>query len=362
MLNNYRPTWLEINLKNLVYNYQYLSDKIGTKTAIPVVKANAYGHGSIEVVRSLMKIGVNVFAVSLLEEAIELRNEFKDIEILALGTVLPNQIELASKYNITITIYSYQFGLEILNSSTPIKTHLKVDTGMNRLGIKSRDEIISLVKSFNDHPQHQLEGIFTHFATADNNEKFFFHQLDRFKSLMSEINPKPKIVHLSNSSSMVKYENDIDFSSHTRLGISLYGLSLERNADYLKPVMKLKTKIVQFKELEPGEFVGYGITYKAVRHERIGIIPIGYADGLIRKNNPGYVEINGKTYPIIGRICMDYTFILVDENITYDDEVIVMGGSIVSIDEIANRLDTISYEIITLISKRVPRIYIGKED
>lgn len=362
MLNNYRPTWAEINLNNLRDNLKIINKSVSNKEIIPVVKADAYGHGALEVVSYLMTQNISLFAVSLLEEALELRNSFKNIDILVLGAIDSKQLEQASINNLIITIYSYDFGLEVLRSSYPLRTHLKIDTGMNRLGLKSLSEINELVTSLHEDSKVKLEGIYTHFATSDDNEMFMYRQLDKFKSILIKLKEKPKIIHVSNSSAILKYENTFDFTTHARLGISLYGLSLEKNIDVLKPVMTLKTKIVQFKRLEPGECVGYGITYTATKKERIGVIPIGYADGLIRKNNIGHVEINGNIYPFVGRICMDYAFVEVDEDITYDDEVIIMGGNIVTIDKVAERLETISYEIVCQVSKRVPRKYIGKDE
>lgn len=362
MKNNYRPTWAEVNLNNLKHNYGILQAKNPRKTIIPIVKADAYGHGAIEVVNSLKKNGVTFFGVSLLEEALELRSEFSDIDIIALGAIYPNQLEVAYKNDIIVTIYSYDFGLELLKKDFPVRSHIKIDTGMNRLGIKNFNEVRALIEMFNAHPIHRLEGMFTHFATSDSNECFFYQQLNKFEELLSLITPIPNIIHLSNSSSIIKYEKKIDFSTHSRLGISLYGLSLEADVDYLKPVMTIKTRIVQIKTLSPGEHVGYGTTYTATNKERVGVLPIGYADGLVRKNSSGHVEINGKTYPFIGRICMDYAFIRIDENVTMDDEVIIMGGNLVTIDDIAIRLNTITYEIVTQISKRIPRVYIGKDD
>ena len=159
---------------------------------------------------------------------------------------------------------------------------------------------------------------------------------------------------------MIKYEKEIPYTTHARLGISLYGLTLDEGMDFLKNTYKLSTQIQEIKHLNKGVKVGYGITYTAKEDEIIGVLPIGYADGFIRKNQGGDVEINNKRYPIVGRICMDQMFIKIDDTITKDDTVVLMGG-VVSIDEVANRLETINYEIICQITYRVPKVYLRKE-
>jgi alanine racemase len=228
---------------------------------------------------------------------------------------------------------------------------------MNRLGFKTDDEIQLAMEILKNTENILIEGIYTHFSTADVDKTYYDIQLRRFRYVMKMIDYTFKSVHISNSSSVIKYENLVDFTTHARLGISLYGLTLDKNVNFLKNTFQLKTKISQIKHLRPGDKVGYGATYTAKDEEIIGILPIGYADGFIRKNQGGDVEINGKRYQIVGRICMDQMFIKIDENIMKTDDVILFGG-IVSIDEVADRLDTINYEVICEITSRVPRKYI----
>jgi len=356
-LDRYRETVALINLNHLYQNYQNVQKLVGNKTIIPVVKANAYGHGAIEVVRYLHERKVDQYAVSLLEEALELRAEFPDIKIMCMGVIEGEGLKIASKNDIVVTISNFDQIQSIPKMKSRLTVHLKVDTGMNRLGFKDLNDIIRAIELLDDNPRIHLEGIFTHFSTADNDKSYYDMQLQKFQDILSRISYPFEQIHISNSSSQIKYETNYDFTTHTRLGISLYGLTLDENMDFLKNTFTLKTKISQFKNLVPGEKVGYGATYSATDHERIGILPIGYADGFIRKNEGGDVEINGKRYLIIGRICMDQMFIKVDDTITKNDDVILMGG-IVSIDEVAERLDTINYEIICSITNRVPREYI----
>ena len=203
----------------------------------------------------------------------------------------------------------------------------------------------------------QVEGIFTHFSTADVDKSYYDIQVSRFKEVLNMLDYEFTMIHASNSSSSIKYENNLDFTTHVRLGISLYGLSLDANMDFLKTTFILKTKVSEIKVLNPGDKVGYGATYTAKQKEIIGILPLGYGDGFIRKNQGGDVEISGERYPIIGRICMDQMFVKINENIMKTNDVILFGG-LVTTDEVAKRLGTINYEVICSITYRVPRRYI----
>jgi alanine racemase len=239
----------------------------------------------------------------------------------------------------------------------PIKIHINVDTGMNRLGFRSHDDIKKALRFFDKNEDFIVEGIYTHFSTADENFTYFDFQLGRFMAIYKMLGYAFKMIHVSNSSAQMKFEKQIPFTTHTRLGISLYGLTNDFNKDILKNTFCLKTRISQLNILHAGDRLGYGADYIATSPEIVAVLPIGYADGFIRKNSGGDVEINGKRYPIIGRVCMDQMFVRVDNTVSKNDEVILFGG-LVSIDEVAKRLDTINYEIICDVTKRVPREYI----
>jgi len=355
----YRKTYAEINLENLYQNYLNVEKRTYNKV-IPVVKANAYGHGAIEVVNYLYKKGITFYAVSLVEEALELRSKNKEIEILVMGVTHKEDFEVCSKNGFTITISNMDQVDMLIEVECDLKVHLKVDTGMNRLGFKEENDVITAVEFLKKHHSISLEGIYTHFATADGDFEFYQKQKKRFEDLLDIINYDFEMIHCSNSSSSIKYEKDISYTTHSRLGISLYGLSLDEDMDFLLNTYKLCTYIAEIKHLKKGEKLGYGITYEAKKDEIIGVLPIGYADGFIRKNQNGFVEINNKRYQIVGRICMDQMFIKIDEEVTKNDKVVMFGG-LVSIDEVAERLDTINYEIICQITYRVPKIYLGKE-
>ena len=353
----YRKTYAEINLNNLYQNYKSVQKITKSKKIIPVVKANAYGHGAIKVVEYLEKYGIDHFAVSMIEEALEIRESQKNIEILIMGVTHREDFDVASEYNFSITV-SNMDQVEILKYfNRKLKIHLKIDSGMNRLGFKSETDIHQAVKLLSSNNHLDLEGIYTHFATADEDEEYYLMQQKRFKNVLENLDYKFEMVHCSNSSSSIKYEKDMEFNTHSRLGISLYGLTLDEGMAFLKNTYRLITHISEIKHLVKGDKVGYGSTYEAKEDEIIGILPIGYADGFIRQNQNGDVEINGERYPIIGRICMDQMFIKIDSNITKDDKVILFGG-LITIDEVAKRLNTINYEVICQITYRVPKVYI----
>lgn len=354
---NYRKTYAKVRLDHILYNLNYVKHLNPNKEIIPVVKANAYGHGAYEVVKFLVEEGVTFFAVSLLEEALELREHFKDIKILVMGVVDNDGFDIASDEDITLTISNFDQLDSLLRFNKKLDVHIKVDTGMNRLGFKDLEEISSVVNQLSKLNHINLEGIFSHFSTADSNFSYFKEQEKRFEDIISSVDHSFKYVHISNSSSGIKYEKDIHYTTHIRLGISLYGLTLDSETTELKPAMSLHTKISQINTLKPGDKLGYGATYTSKNGDLIGVLPIGYADGFIRKNQTGFVEINQKLYPILGRICMDQMFVKIDNSVSKDDDVILFGG-LVSIDDIAERLDTINYEVVCQITYRVPKKYI----
>lgn len=356
MSTPYRQTFATINLDFLWDNYRYLSN-ISKKVLIPVIKADAYGHGSIEIFKFLYQKNIRFFAVSLLEEALELKKIHDDVDILIMGAILKEHFDIVSKNKLIFTLYDEDIYQSLIHYDKPIRFHLKIDSGMHRYGINDLTLAKNMIETFARIPNLSFEGIYTHLATANDDILFFQKQLNTFKSFLESCPYLPKVIHLSNSSSIYKYENELTFTTHARLGISLYGLSLDDPYPNIKPVMSLKTKVIQIKFLKKGDGLGYSQTYHADEDERIALLPIGYADGFIRKNKGYTCLIHGKEYQLVGNICMDTCFVRVDESVSKHDEVILFGEGL-HIDKIANRLGTINYEITTNISKRVPRIYI----
>jgi alanine racemase len=356
-MSNYRKTIAEINLNHLIENYNLAKLIIKPKEVIPVIKANAYGHGVIEVMKHLYAHGVFYCAVVTIEEALELRKVFSDIDILVMGAIHQEELFICSENRIEITLYDEEIVRHVLTYNEKITVHYKVDSGMSRYGIKDHAQIKLDIEALFKKTTIDLKGIYTHLATADSNPKYVKYQIENFKDVLNKLPQIPRVVHVSNSSSTFKYESELDFTTHIRLGIALYGFISDEIKPALKPVMQLKSEVVQVKTLEKKQCLGYGITYCAKEDERIAIIPIGYADGFIRANREGDVEIKGKRYPLVGTICMDACFVKIDHNVSKGDIVTLFGG-VVSLDEVAKRLNTIHYEVLTNISKRVVRLYI----
>ncbi len=360
MSKRYRKTWVEVNLGHIYDNYTQIKD-ICQKEVIPVIKANAYGHGAVEVADYLIEKGIRCFAVSLLEEALEIREKHPDVDILVMGVISADDLTVVSKQKITFTVSQKSLYDAMKSFNGPLKCHIKVDTGMHRLGFINPHDVVALFDDAHDESHIVLEGIYTHFATSDSDRFYLEQQVQKFKDLLDNLKIKPKMVHVSNTSATLKYEKQFIFTTHVRVGIGLFGLSLEKESYGLKNTFKLNSTIVEEKTLQPGDKLGYSITYEAKEKEKIGVLPIGYADGIIRKNQNGFVSINNTPYPIVGRICMDQMFVKIPDDVTIDETVTIMGDDIVTIDDVAERLDTITYEVLCQITYRVPRTYTNRK-
>ncbi len=348
----YRNTYLEINLNNIKYNVDKLIKRYNNyKYFFGVVKADSYGHHDIEVAKTIIKSGINYLAVATLDEALELRKEIKDTPILCLGIIDSKYIDLCIKNNITVTISNVDY-IKELKENNNLKIHIKINTGMNRLGVKTKydfNEIIKIAKMKN----FIIEGIYTHIYNA-NNKDDTNKQFKLFEEITKDINLNEiPIIHIT-ASEATEYYPKKEYVNGCRLGISMYGLVDYKNIDF-KNTFSLYSEVIQINEVE-NETVGYNGAYTANGKERIAVIPIGYADGIIRKNTGRYVYINNKKYNIVGNICMDMLFVKVDESVKVHDKVEIIKD-IEHIKYIANYLDTITYEVICSISKRVPRIY-----
>ena len=323
-----------------------------------VIKADAYGHGYREVATYIKDIEyLEMFAVATLPEAIELRELGITKGILILGAVPTSkeEIDLAIKYDISLTMISldYMHHLETLIDQQPLKIHIKLDTGMHRIGLTSKAQLDEMLNTI-DYNKFILEGIFTHYATADGEQAAFDQQRELFYDLVAD--HKFKYIHCCNSAAMA-YHHD-DRSNLGRIGIIMYGIDPAGNeTKEFKQVMSLYSKVALIKKIKAGDRVGYGLTYTADEDEYLATIPIGYADGLIRKNQGRNVYINGKYFEIVGRVCMDQIMVQVDETIKEGDKVEIFGAHI-SLASMARELETIPYEIICLITKRVDRLYI----
>lgn len=367
-----RDTWVEISLDAIAENVKAFRNHMNqTSKLLTVVKADGYGHGAVEVSKTAIASGADGLGVALLDEALELRQAGITVPLLVLGYTKPEAVEQALEQDITLTVYREDSIDAITKASEKLgkkaKIHLKIDSGMTRIGIQTKEEALDFVKRINQE-QIEIEGIFTHFADADNpNDAYTRKQFEAFLKVttyLEEHGYKIPIRHCCNSAGTIAYpEMHLDMC---RVGISTYGLYPEEHLKKLislTQAMTFQTKPVQIKEVSAGQSISYGRTFTPERTSQIATLPLGYADGLSRHlSNRGEVTVKGKRAPIVGRICMDQTMIDVTDihQIKEADVVTIFGEEgkgYISLDEVASILDTIHYEIVCLIGKRVPRIY-----
>ncbi len=354
----YRPVWADVDLDRLWHNVKVAQAHIGKKQIIPVVKANAYGHGVIEVMTWLYEKGIRYCAVVMLQEALELRAAFPDLGILIMGSVRPQDLEMCSRHQFDISIYHKPLLDAAKAFNGNLKCHLKVDTGMARYGFVETADILDAAKTLMTSPHIEWTGIFSHFATADEDEQFVYRQIKRFVEVLTQLPELPPMIHLANSAGTFRFEPDIPMTTHVRLGLSLYGcVNMPDPKPPVRQVTRLRGAISQIKLLKQGECLGYGQSYCAGQDEIIALVPIGYADGIRRAYRDHQVAINGRIYPMVGAICMDALFIKIDDSVGLDD-VVDIYGDVVTMDDAALHLDTTAYEIMTAISLRVPRRYV----
>jgi len=362
----YRKTYMEINIDNIKYNINQIINKFSSYTYyFGMMKANAYGHGDLLMGKYIVDWGVNYLVVSSLDEALRVRSVV-EVPILSLEVIAPENVNIASDNNITITIDSAKHLKKIIKFlETKIKVHIKIDSGMNRVGIKRNREFKEVIDICINNKYIVLEGLYTHQSYANSKDNFYYEkQLDNFEKIVKDVDLSIfKIIHMANSSTILKYDEDDRFNG-IRFGINMYGVNpLEEENIYLdlKQTTKLIASIDSIKEVNNGEWVGYGATYKPNKKELIGIVSIGYADGVLKKNQGRKVEINNKLYEIVGRISMDKLMVKVDDTIKEGDQVIIFGNSI-DISNMAEELDTSAYEIFCLISERVTRRYVSNNE
>lgn len=373
-MEDIRPTWVEIDLDNLAHNIREvrrLTKKDILITA--VVKANAYGHGSIKAAEVFLKNGADRLAVATLSEAIELRMGNINAPILILGYTPTTQYPLVLKWDIIQTIYDYESGKLLSecasNMGKKAIVHIKIDSGMGRIGFLPKAESIEDIIKLNNINNIEIEGIFTHFAKADEIDKdYTLLQYRRFMDIIKRLETKGihiSIKHISNSAAIIDCpEYNLDM---VRGGIMLYGYypsnEVKKDRVNLKPAMTLKTKISNIKKVPIGTGISYGQIFVTERESRIATLPIGYADGFTRLlTSKGEAFVKGKRAPIVGRICMDQCMIDITgiDDINIGDEVILFGyeEGYPSVDEIAGKLNTINYEILCMMGRRIPRVYI----
>lgn len=372
-----RPTYAEIDLSALKHNYQLIRSSIPQKTEIlAVVKADAYGHGFMDISRELESLGVNAFGVAFLAEGIQLRKSGSDKPILLLGGVYPGQERKCIGYNLSTAVFTLEQA-QALNVAAgklfrKAQIHLKVDTGMGRLGVPYH-EVPQFLVELKKLPNIALEGVISHFASADeldeSGQYFTRQQGERFAWALAEIRKagfKPRYVHIANSAAALL--RDIPDCNLIRPGITMYGAL--PSADFqgkldLKPVMRLKSRIAMLKWVDAGTTISYARRFTAGQRTLIASVPVGYADGYPRAlTNRGEALVRGVRAKIAGTVCMDWTMLDVTgiEGVAVGDTVTLMGpddaGQCIHAEELADWADTIPYTIFCGISKRVPRVYL----
>ncbi|MEH6995524.1 alanine racemase [Neobacillus drentensis] len=378
-LQSYRDTWAEISINAIKHNTNQFNKYIGESvTLMAVVKADGYGHGAVPVARAAVEEGADYLAVAILDEAIELREAGITKPILVLGYTPIRSIRLAIIAGVDITVFSEEVLEEIIFQSERLQKtvaiHLKVDTGMTRIGVQTREEALDLAIKALTSPFVTLKGIFTHFANADcEDPSYTLQQFERFRAVISFLDSNGisiPLKHCCNTAGTMNFpEMHLDM---VRVGIGLYGLypdvSLKEHPISLKQAMTLKTKIAALKMVPKSQPISYGCTYTPSVERLIASLPIGYADGLSRSlSNCGQFLLQGQKVLVAGRVCMDQTMIDVTSvpSCKEGDEVIIFGGNsdvFQSVDEIALLMGTINYEVVCLIGKRVPRIYTVSEN
>ncbi|BCU80474.1 alanine racemase [Polycladomyces abyssicola] len=369
----YRDTIAEIDLDAITHNVQQFRNRFPSSVRLmAVVKADAYGHGAVPVAKTALEAGATHLAVAFLDEALELRNAGIEAPILVLGYTPPEAVAEAVRRDVTLTVYSDAVVDEVASQAArlgrKVPVHVKVDTGMGRLGL-FEDEVLPFLHRIGRYDTIEVEGLFTHFATADEVDKSYtewqHEQLERIITRLQSEGIKIPLVHCANSATAI----DLPAYAHqlVRLGISMYGYypsdEVNREVVDLRPALTLKTKIVHLKRPPAGMGVSYGKTYVTDGTRWIATIPVGYADGFNRLlSNRGEALVNGRRVPIVGRICMDQTMLDVTEAmpVKVGDEVVLygkQGNERITVDEVAEALGTISYEVTCMIGYRVPRVY-----
>lgn len=374
-MEEYYRVIAEVDLNAIAHNINQIKKTLHEDTQLmAIVKADAYGHGVSGILKTLVDEKVHRLGVAILDEGIQLRKQGIDLPILVLGYtpgILSSQI---IEYELTQTVFTYEMAKAISDAATSLgktaKIHIKIDTGMGRIGFLCDEKSIKIIKDIHELPGIEIEGIYSHFSCADEEDKAFsYFQLKRFKDLLHGLEQEGihiPIKHLANSAGIIDLEES-QFNI-VRAGIILYGLypssEVATHKVKLQPAMTLKTHVIFLKEVESGTPISYGGTYVTDSPRKIATIPVGYGDGYSRLlSSKGKVLVNGQLAPIVGRICMDQFMVDVThiESIEVGDEVVLFGkqgDNFINVEDIADVIGTINYEVVCMLGKRVPRVYI----
>ncbi|AIM25315.1 alanine racemase [Melissococcus plutonius] len=370
VVGRHRPTKIHIDTQAIYNNVHNEKKRLAAETELfAVVKANGYGHGAVQTAYAAKKGGATGFCVALLDEALELREASLPDPILILGIVMPDYIEDLLAYDLSVTVTDQSWLeraaiiLEKLKPRKPLRLHIKVDTGMGRIGFLTETAVKKAINTITNNPYMEWEGIFTHFSTADERDTDYFdHQNEKFQKIIQILPFLPQYVHVSNSATALWHqENNYNM---VRFGVAMYGLNPSGGklaTPYpLLPALSLTSELVQVKKLPAGEGIGYGETYITSQDEWIGTFPMGYADGWLRHMQGFYVLVNGEKSEIIGRVSMDQCMIHLKKEIPVGTKVTLVGKDQeeeITLQMIADHLQTIHYEVACTFSQRVPREY-----
>jgi len=367
-----RPTLVEVNLTRLTENFHLIRQQVAPAKIMTILKANAYGHGMVKVARHVVANGADYLGVAVLEEGILLREQGIPAPILVLGGIMGNQVPLFLKHNLTLTASSVekleQVEVAAAQLGMPARVHLKIDTGMERIGVHYYSAEVLLEASLRCR-NVTIEGIYSHFASADAADLSYARlQLERFQEVLRFYErhslPPPPLRHMANSAAILQLPES--YFDLVRPGIVLYGVYPSREVARtipVRPALTWKSNVVYFKVVKPGHPVGYGSTWQSDHLVRVITVPVGYGDGYFRSmSNKAEVIVRGKRYPVVGRIAMDQITVNIEWDSAYNsDEVLLIGeagGAVITADDLAEWAGTIPYEILTNINTRVPRVYV----
>lgn len=368
-----RPAWLEIDLDRMQYNFDEIR-KIVPMTAdiMAVVKADAYGHGASRVAKELMSFGVKRFGVATLSEALNIRKKSPKAQVLIMGYNPEYLAQTAIENSIRTTVYLKEQAEHLSRTAAAIRkdaiVHIKLETGMNRLGFLPNEESLEIISSIAKMSNIIIEGIFTHFPASDDDWDYTRKSMNKFLDFVAKLESmgvKIPVKHVNNSAAIINFP---EFSQDmVRAGVLIYGVYPFPEADRkflkLKICLSVKAQVSHVKDMKAGERLGYGLTYTAPKDIRVATLPIGYADGWSRElSNKGLVLIDGKRAPIIGRVCMDQMMVdITDLEVSRGDEAVLMGRQgeeEITIEEIAALIGQIPAAVLCMISRRLPRVYI----
>jgi len=362
-----RPVWADVDLDALEHNVRELKRQACGALLMAIVKANAYGHGATGIARAALAAGADRLGVVCVDEGEELRRAGVTAPILVMGHTPVSQAERAVALDLTTTVGSHHFAEAVaqraIERGVTIRVHLKVETGLNRYGLPP-EQLLPLAESMRHLPGLDVEGLWTHFATGDEPDKSYVQRQFRAFTAVADQLPWIRLRHVANTATVLDMpELSLDM---VRVGIGLYGCYPSEDVDrgtLLRPVLSLKSRVARLRRLDPGESVSYGCTWTAARPSVVALVMCGYGDGLRRTlSNKGSVLVRGRRAPIVGRIAMDMCVADVTEipYVALDDEVVIIGrqrDDEISAEEVARLSDTISYETLTGITARVPRVY-----